>query len=214
MWARRGYACLIFDTLEQADNIGTHPGLIISLRNDWLSMGYSAAGGELLNSIRALDLLCSLPNVDTERIGGTGISGGGAHSFYVTIADERIKALATVAGVATPEYTLASRHLPHHCDCMYFHNPYQYDTAEFAGLIAPRPALFCYASQDSLFSNGEYKSLVNRTKKIYKLHDCDSLQYSSTKSSGCNRYLSLISFVVGMNEISAKSPAPVPLKCI
>ncbi len=174
LWARRGYACLIFDTLEQTDNNGTHQGLIGGFRNRWLSMGYSAVGGEVLNAIRALDLLCSLPNVDTERIGATGISGGGANSFYATIADERIKALASVAGVATPEYTLASRHLPHHCDCMYFHNPFGYDTAEFAALIAPRPVLFCYASEDSLFSNDEYKSLVNRLKKIYKLYDCET----------------------------------------
>ncbi len=170
LWARRGYACLIFDTLEQTDNAGTHKGLIGGFRNDWLSMGYSAVGGEVLNSMRALDVLCSMPHVDVERIGATGISGGGANSFYVTVADERIKALATVAGVATPEYTLASRHLPHHCDCMYFHNPYGYETSEFAGVIAPRPVLFCYASEDSLFSNDEYKTLVERTRKIYELY--------------------------------------------
>ncbi len=172
LWARRGYACLIFDTLEQTDNIGTHKGLIGGFRNDWISMGYSAVAGEVLNSMRALDVFCEMSEVDVERIGATGISGGGANSFYVTIADERIKALATVAGVATPEYTLASRHLPHHCDCMYFHNPFGYDTSEFAAVIAPRPVLFCYASEDSLFSNEEYRTLVNRTKKIYQLYDC------------------------------------------
>ncbi len=173
LWARRGYACLIFDTLEQTDNIGTHRGLIGGLRNDWLSMGYSAVGGEVLNSMRALDVLCNMPEIDVNRIGATGISGGGANSFYVTIADDRIKALATVAGVATPEYTLCNRHLPHHCDCMYFHNPYGYDTSEFAALIAPRPVLFCYASEDSLFSAEEYKGLVERTKRIYKLYGCE-----------------------------------------
>lgn len=172
LWARRGYACFIFDTIEQHDNTGTHRGLIGGFRPDWLSMGYTAAGGELLNSIRALDVLCSMKEIDTERIGATGISGGGANSFYVTIADERIKALATVAGVATPEYTLGHRHFLHHCDCMYFHNPYMRDTSEFAALIAPRPLLYCFASEDGLFSQAEYKSLAERTGRIYELLGC------------------------------------------
>lgn len=173
LWARRGYACFVFDTIEQHDNTGTHRGLIGGFRPDWLSMGYTAAGGELLNSIRALDVLCSMKEIDTNRIGATGISGGGAHSFYVTVADERIKALATVAGVATPEYTLGHRHFFHHCDCMYFHNPYMRDTSEFAALIAPRPLLYCFASEDGLFSPTEYKSLAERTGRIYKLFGCE-----------------------------------------
>ncbi len=169
LWAKRGYGCFIFDTLEQNDNPGSHKGLLGSFRLDWLARGYSAAGGEILNSTRAIDVLCAFPQIDTDRIGATGISGGGAHSFYITAIDERIKAVATVAGVATQEYTLKHRHFIGHCDCMYYHNIFLHDAAEIAGLIAPRPLLFCFASEDSLFSPEEYTSLYERTQKIYKL---------------------------------------------
>lgn len=172
MWAGRGYICLVFDTIEQHDNPGEHHGLYSMARYDWISMGYTGAGGELWNSMRALDVLTGLPEVDVARIGVTGNSGGGAHSFFLAVADDRIKAVATSCGVAVPKQTLADRHLLGHCDCMYYHNPHQKDTSEFAALIAPRAALFCFASEDTLFSRNEYQSLVERTKKVYRLFDC------------------------------------------
>jgi len=170
MWAKRGYIAFVFDTIEQHDNPGSHRGVYSGRRFDWISRGYTAAGGELLNSIKALDFLSSVPEVDPDRIGATGISGGGAHSFYLAVADERVKAVATVAGVASLKYTLAKRNFLHHCDCMYMLNPFQRDNADFAALIAPRALLFCYARQDSLFSPEEYTSLFEKALKIYKLY--------------------------------------------
>ena len=82
MWARRGYICMVFDTIEQNDNPGDHHGLFFDRHPDWVSMGYSAAGGELWNSIRALDVLEQADGVDRNKIGVTGNSGGGAHSFF------------------------------------------------------------------------------------------------------------------------------------
>ena len=170
MWARRGYVCLIVDTVEQHDNPGDHHGLYYGYRHDWISMGYTGAGGELWNSIRALDVLASMPELDPERIGATGISGGGAHSFFLSIADDRVKAVASACGVATPKWTLQNRHLLNHCDCMYFNNPYQRDTCEFGAVIAPRPIFLCFASEDSLFSREEYYHLAERLKRVYALY--------------------------------------------
>ena len=186
MWAKRGYVALLFDTIEQHDNPGSHRGTYWGRRWDWISRGYTAAGGELLNSIRALDLLCSLPEVDPERIGATGISGGGAHSFYLAAADERIKAVASVAGVTSLGYTLSHRSFLHHCDCMYMQNPYFRDNADFGALIAPRPLLLCYATEDSLFSPEEYRLLYRKLRRIYDLYgasdNCQLLEYPGPHS--------------------------------
>lgn len=172
MWARRGYVCFIFDTIEQHDNPGEHHGLYHASRFDWVSTGYSGAGGELWNTIRALDVLAGLPDVDPERIGATGNSGGGALSFYIGVADERVKAVATSCGMTTPDLTIARRNMMGHCDCIYNHNPYQRDTAEFAALMAPRPLLFCYAIHDGLFNVPEYKAIAERTRRVYQLYGC------------------------------------------
>lgn len=170
MWARRGYVCFIFDTIEQHDNLGTHHGTYYKQRYDWLSLGYSGAGGELYNARRALEVLFASPEVDPERIGVTGISGGGALSFFLAIADERIKAVASACGVALPQYTLGNRHVQNHCDCMYYHNLFRKDPSEYAALIAPRPALFCFTAQDMLYSRGEWRSLVKNAQKVYDLY--------------------------------------------
>ncbi|MBT3376532.1 MAG: hypothetical protein HN742_29430 [Lentisphaerae bacterium] len=172
MWARRGYVCFIFDTIEQHDNPGEHHGLYYKDRYDWISMGYTAAGGELWNGIRALDAMETIEEIDPERIGATGNSGGGAGSFYVAIADERVKAVATSCGVATPKYTIAHRNMMGHCDCMYLHNPFQLDTTAFAALIAPRPLLFCFARHDSLFNPAEFREAAQGTRKVYDLYGC------------------------------------------
>ncbi|MCM8816461.1 MAG: acetylxylan esterase [Candidatus Omnitrophica bacterium] len=172
MWAKRGYACFIFDTIRQSENTGDHHGLYTGTRLDWISRGYLSAGGELLNSICALDVLCQMPEIDRERIGTTGISGGGAHSHFLAIADERIKAVATSAGISVIYWAIGNRTMFQHCDCMYTYGNFQRDISEFSALIAPRPILYCFASDDNLFFREEYQTLYEKVKKIYKLYGC------------------------------------------
>ncbi len=168
-WARRGYACLILDTVEQHDNPGDHHGLYFGQRSDWISMGYTAAGGELWNSIRALDVLAGREEVDPKRLGVTGASGGGAASFFLAVADRRVAAAATVMGVSSFAWALRDRFLRGHCDCMYPHNPYGRDIAEFAALVAPRPLLFVFARHDPLYCPEEFRALAKRTGRVYEL---------------------------------------------
>ena len=127
MWARKGYVCLILDTIRQTDNTGEHSGFSRRGREDWISMGYSAAGGEFLNNLRGLDVLSSLPEVDETRIGTTGLSGGGAHSFFLGIGDERIRSVASACGAVNLLYTVKNRNYNSNCDCMFCYNLYQND---------------------------------------------------------------------------------------
>lgn len=172
-WARRGYACFVFDTIAQTDNPGYHRGLNSGRRLDLISRGYTSAGGELLNGLRALEVLRGRPEIDPARIGVTGRSGGGAQSFYLAVADEGLRAAVPVVGVASLKSTIGNRIFPDHCDCMYAMGLYQRDNADFAALIAPRPLLLCFARGDSLYSQDEYRTLAEKAHRIYRLYGCE-----------------------------------------
>ncbi len=88
-FAKHGYVCLIVDTVERGEFKGVHHGLYREGRQWWLSRGYTPAGVEAWNGIRAIDYLVSRPDVDAGRIALTGISGGGASTFWIAAAKSR-----------------------------------------------------------------------------------------------------------------------------
>jgi len=171
-WARRGYSCLIFDTIQQHDNPGEHHGLNLGRTPEWIALGYSATAGELFNGLRALDLLLEQPGVDAARVGVTGISGGGSQSFFLAIADPRIAAVATVAGVSDPAYAIPRRQVMQHCDCIYVRNVFAGDIALYASLVAPRALLYCFARHDTLFSPDEFRDLHGRSLRHFQRMGC------------------------------------------
>jgi cephalosporin-C deacetylase-like acetyl esterase len=76
-FARHGYACLTIDTVQLGEIEGLHHGTYREGLWWWNSRGYTPAGVEAWNSMRAVDYLQSRPEVDPTRMGVTGRSGGG-----------------------------------------------------------------------------------------------------------------------------------------
>ncbi len=82
-FAQNGYVCLVIDTLQYGEILGHHRGTYNMGMWWWNSRGYTPAGVETWNAIRGLDYLVSRPEVDTNRLGVTGRSGGGAYSWFL-----------------------------------------------------------------------------------------------------------------------------------
>ena len=112
----------------------------------------------------------SRPDVDPERIAVTGISGGGAATFWVAAADERVKVAVPVSGMADLESYVPNRVINGHCDCMFLYNTFQWPWTRIAGLVAPRPMLFVNSDNDRIFPMDANERISNRLERLYSLY--------------------------------------------
>jgi cephalosporin-C deacetylase-like acetyl esterase len=171
MWfAENGYVCLLLDTLQLGEVAGIHHGTYNLNRFDWISRGYTPAGVECWNGVRGIDYLVSRPEVDPDRIGVTGISGGGAATVWISAADERVKVAVPVSGMSDLKSYVTDKVINGHCDCMFMSNIYAWDWSTIAGLIAPRPMLFANSDNDRIFPMDGNRRLIARMREAYKMH--------------------------------------------
>jgi dienelactone hydrolase len=169
-FARNGYVCLTIDTLQLGEIEGLHHGTYREGMWWWHARGYTPAGVEAWNCIRALDYLETRPEVDPARFGVTGRSGGGAYSWWLTALDDRIQAAVPVAGITSLQNHVVDDCIEGHCDCMFMLNTYRWDFPMVAALIAPRPLLISNTDKDRIFPlDGVYDVYV-KTRKIYDLY--------------------------------------------
>lgn len=166
-FARNGYAALLLDTNEFGEISGIHHGLHNLGFWYWLSLGYTPAGVEVWNAIRALDYLETRPEVDPARMAVTGRSGGGAISWFTAAADERIRVAAPVHGTWSVGPHIAGDVVRHNCDCIYFWNAHQLDLPVVAALIAPRPLMIVNAAKDVSFPPAGYEAVGEMARQAY-----------------------------------------------
>lgn len=175
MWfARNGYTCLTLDTIQLGEIEGLHHGTYREGMWWWNSRGYTPAGVEAWNSIRALDYLETRPEVDKNRFGVTGRSGGGAYSWWIAALDDRIKVAAPVAGITDLRNNVVDGVVEGHCDCMFFVNTYRWDYPMVAALVAPRPLLLCNSDKDTIFPLDGVLRTHEKIARLYRLYNAPS----------------------------------------
>jgi hypothetical protein len=127
--------------------------------------------------MRGIDYLLSRKEVDPKRIGVTGRSGGGATSWWLMAADERIGCAIPVAGIAdllahvSEGYPgrFADGVVSGHCDCMYMVNTYRWDYTMVLALCAPRPVLLGNSNTDDIFPVPGYRRMADKVRHLYDL---------------------------------------------
>ncbi len=173
-FARNGYVCLTLDTIQLGEIEGLHHGTYSKNMWWWVSRGYTPAGVEAWNGIRGIDYLQSRPEVDPERIGVTGRSGGGAYSWWVAALDERVKAAVPVAGITSMRNHVVDGCVEGHCDCMYQVNSRRWDFAMISSLVAPRALLISNTDKDRIFPLEGVLEVHSKTRKLYRLLGAES----------------------------------------
>ncbi len=136
--ARQGYVVFGYDMIGYNDTMQIQhvPG---GQREQLWSLGL--LGLQTWNSIRVIDFLQSLPDVDPERIGVTGESGGGTQTFMLCAVDDRPKISSPV--------NMVSLIMQGGCTCENAPNlRVGANNVEIASLMAPRPMLMVAATGD------------------------------------------------------------------
>lgn len=169
--AQQGHVVFTYDMVGYNDTI-QFPHGFEDRRNQLWSIG--VLGLQLWNSIRAVDFLASLPDVNPERIAATGASGGATQTFLLQAVDERIKFSAPVNMISAimqggsycenaPNLRIGTNNM------------------EIAALMAPRPMLMVSATGDWTRNTPEEEfPAVQSVYKLYKAPDnVETVQFDS-----------------------------------
>ena len=136
-----------------------HPAMVAIL------MGKTLIGERVWDVSRAIDVLETIEEIDADKIGIMGNSGGGTTAFYAACVDERIKIVMPSCSICTYRDSIAA---VKHCICNYIPNAANYfDMSDLACLIAPRPLVMVSGEKDTDFPiEGCIKAYEN-IEKIY-----------------------------------------------
>ena len=161
--AKQGYVAFTYDMVGYSDTMQIPHATMGSERERlW---GVELLGVHLWDSIRAVDFVSSLPDVDPTRVATTGASGGGTQAFLLAAVDERVRFASPV--------NMVSAIMQGGSPCENAPN-LRIDTfnVELASLIAPRPMLLVSATGD--WTKNVPREEFPAIQKIYELYDAKS----------------------------------------
>ncbi len=129
--------------------------------------GTTWPGTCLAEDRRALDYLCSRRDVDVDRVGCGGLSGGGLRTVFLGGLDERIKAAACMGFMTTWEDFLLNKSHTHTWMTYVPLLPRLMDFPEILGLRVPLPTLVQNCSEDSLYTLRGMKAADAILRAVY-----------------------------------------------
>jgi len=174
--ALNGMAALVFDPIDQGERQqhvgegsspelwGTRAHSIVGVAS--ILLGRNTATFLLWDSMRAVDYLQSRPEIDPQRIGATGNSGGGTQTSYLTALDDRIRAAAIscyLCGFPALLNTIGPQDAEQNIFGLVGSG---IDHSDFITMRAPVPALICAATQDFFDIKGAW-DVFRQAKRVY-----------------------------------------------
>lgn len=161
-FARQGYVAFAYDMVGWNDTMQAPHGFAGPREELWL---FGTLGLQLWNSIRVVDYLVSLPDVDQGRIGVTGASGGGTQAFLLAAVDDRIGYSAPVNMVS---FQMQGGSRCENAPLLRVGT----NNVEIAAAFAPKPQLLVAATGDWTVNvpDQEFPAVQN----VYRLLDAEA----------------------------------------
>jgi len=174
--AKEGIVTLSVDAIGAGER-GTLPGKFEYHGNQQgaalLSISETLLGMQLYDNMRAIDLLQSLDDVDSDKIGVTGESGGGNQTMWLSALDARVKASVPVVSAGTFQAYVTNAN----CWCETLPDGLRI-TEEWAvmGMVAPNPLLMLTALHETIpaFFFPEAARTYKYARRIYRLMDVEN----------------------------------------
>jgi hypothetical protein len=156
--ARQGYVAYAYDMVGYTDTVQVPHRFGSPEQRLW---SFGPLGLQLWNSIRSLDFLASLDDVDATRVGIAGASGGGTQTFLLAAVDDRIQFASPVNMVSA---IMQGGDLCENAPGLRFAT----SNVEIAAMFAPKPMLLVSATGDWTRNvpSEEYPAI----KRIYDLY--------------------------------------------
>ncbi|MFN3982995.1 MAG: dienelactone hydrolase family protein [Caldilinea sp.] len=162
---QQGYAALCIDHWLFGERRGRTESELFKLM---LWRGQVLWGMMVYDSIRALDYLCTRPEVDASRIATLGLSMGSTMAWWVAALDERIKVCIDLCCLTDFDALIASRGLDGHG--IYYYVPSllkHFTTTQINALIAPRPHLALAGDLDPLTPAAGLDRIDAELRQVY-----------------------------------------------
>jgi dienelactone hydrolase len=156
--ARQGYVVFAYDMVGYTDTIQLPHRFGSPEQRLW---SFGPLGLQLWNSIRALDFIASQNDVDSDRLGITGASGGATQAFLLTAIDDRIQFASPVNMVSA---IMQGGDLCENAPGLRLNT----GNVEIAALFAPKPMLLVSATGD--WTRNVPKEEYPAIKRIYDLY--------------------------------------------
>ncbi len=121
----------------------------------------------------ALDLLCAREDVDSDRVGCAGLSGGGMRTVFMGGLDSRIKCAISVGFMSTWKDFLLNKSYTHTWMVYVPLLPNEMDFPEILGLRAPLPTMVQNDEDDELYTPEEMRQADKILGEVYKKAGAD-----------------------------------------
>ena len=132
-----------------------------------LPYGLTTASLRVYQAIKCIDVLMNMENVDKNRVGCMGISGGGLTALYASVLDERIRKIVISGYVNTFRDSILSMW---HCPDNYIPDILRAgEIYDFASSLAPRELLIESGRKDKLFPIEASLEAHEKIRKVYAL---------------------------------------------
>lgn len=175
--ARNGMAALCFDPIGQGervqwlDDAGKPVVKASTAEHDLvgigaLLVGRSAAGYRVWDAVRSLDYLASRPEIDPNKLGCTGNSGGGTETAYLMAFDDRVAVAAPSCYMTSLERLFATIGPQDAEQNLTGQVALGIEHADYATMRAPKPTLLSVGTRDYFDINGAWDTF-REVKRIY-----------------------------------------------